>query len=169
MNGFRRNIADNQLGIAFCLILLVFMAVLYMELPKLRFMAAAVPFLFMTLTCIFAILKLLLFLTQSPTLKKLDEVRFIRMKLPGAKEKRSEEAENPMRVLGFILSTFLLLGMVYVFGFLLSAFLFGFVFTYLPTRKIATAAIVAVLLTVVAHIFSSILPGKLWQGILFMG
>jgi hypothetical protein len=169
MKGFRRNIADNQLGLAFCLFLVAFMAVLYTELPKLRFMAAAVPFLFITLTCIFAILKLLLFLTQSPALKRLDEVRFIKVELPAAKEKPPGEAENPLRVLGFILSTFLLLGMVYVFGFLLSALLFGFVFTYLPTRKIATAAIVAVLLTVVSHIFSSILPGKLWQGILFMG
>jgi hypothetical protein len=169
MKGLRRNIADNQLGLAFCLFLVVFMAVLYTELPKLRFVAAAVPFLFMTLTCIFAIIKILLFLTQSPTLKRLDEVRFIRMELPAAKEKRSQEAEDPLRVFGFILSTFLLLGMVYVFGFLLSAFLFGFVFTYLPTRKTVTATIVAVLLTVVSHIFSSILPGKLWQGILFMG
>jgi len=169
MKGLRRNIADNQLGLSFCLLLVIFMVVLYTELPKLRLMAAAVPFLFMTLTSIFAIMKILLFLTQSPALKRLDEVRFIKVELPAAKGRRSEEAENLLRVFGFILSTFLLLGMVYVFGFLLSAFLFGFVFTYLPTRKIATATIVAVLLTVVSHIFSSILPGKLWQGILFMG
>lgn len=167
MKGLHQNIAKNKLGLAFCLFLLVFMAILYRELPKLRFAAAAVPFIFMTLTSIFAILKILLFLADSSALKKLDEVRFIKIEMPEAGGHPSLEAGKPLRVIGFILSTFVLLGMVYVLGFLIAALVFGFVFTYFPSRKVSTSIIVAVVLTAVTYVFSSILPGKLWQGIIF--
>ncbi|MDH4265848.1 MAG: tripartite tricarboxylate transporter TctB family protein [Deltaproteobacteria bacterium] len=167
MKKLQQNIAKNKLGLAFCLFLLVFMAILYLELSKLRFTAAAVPFIFMTLTSIFAIIKLLLFLTDSSALKRLDEVRIIKMEMPGAGSHSSPEAGKPLRVIGFILSTFVLLGMVYVLGFLIAALVFGFVFTYFPSRKVSTAIIVSIVLTAVTYVFSSILPGKLWQGIIF--
>jgi hypothetical protein len=168
MGRVRRNIAKHKLGLIFCLCILAYLALLSSQLPGLRFKAAAVPFLFIALTAAFIVLKVMLFLTNSPRLRRLDELSLIKkMHVPERKEARPVKAVNPGREIGFVLAMYGLLVAVYLIGFLLASLIAGFVFTYLPTRRIRTALVVSVLLAAIAYGFSSVLPGKLWQGLLF--
>lgn len=162
----KQNAARNALGLGFCLGILGVIILLSTDLPK-HHIAAAVPVIFMSLAVLVGILKIILLLTDSAGLKRLDELSFVKMEMPDKIKHFSTKAEKPISVLFFIGSIFILLGMVYVVGFYLSSFVAGFVFTYLPTRNWKKSLIIGFFLALVSFTFSSILPGKLWEGIFY--
>jgi len=166
MSRMKQNAIRNALGLGFCLAALAFIILLSTELPKLRFAAAAVPLIFMSLALLVGILKMILLLTDSPALKRIDELSFIKIEMPVQERPHPGEGEKTKGVLFFIISTFMLLRTVYVLGFYLSSFVAGFVFTYLPSRNWRRSLVIGIALAIVSYVFSSILPGKLWPGIL---
>ena len=167
MSKLKQNAGGNALGLGFCLAVMGFIIFLSKELPQLRFAAMVVPFTFMSLAVLAGILKMVLLLTGSPGLKRIDELSFIKIEIPEKMKHSAAEGEKPKGVLFFIVSIFVLLGMVYLLGFDFSSFVAGFVFTYLPTKKWKKSLIIGFCLTIVSYVFSSILPGRLWSGILW--
>ena len=167
MSKLKQNAGGNALGLGFCLAVMGFIIFLSKELPQLRFAAMVVPFTFMSLAVLVGILKMILILTDSPGLKRIDELSFLKIEIAEEMKHASAEKGKAKGVFFFIVSIFVLLGMVYVFGFYLSSFAAGFVFTYLPTRKWKKSLIIGACLALVSYVFSSILPGKLWSGILW--
>lgn len=167
MDRMKQNAPRKALGLSFCFAVLGFVVLLSIDLPRLRFTAAIVPLIFMSLAVLVGAVKIILILTDSVGLKRIDELSFIKIEMPETAKHRPAEGGKSKGVLFFIVSIFVLLGMVYVLGFYLSSFVAGFVFTYLPTKNWKRSLIIGFLLTLVSYFFSSILPGKLWPGILF--
>lgn len=166
MKGLRRNIAENKLGLTFCLLILIYMLILYLEALGFRLQVAIFPLIFITLTSVCAVLKITLYLTNSTYLQRLDGISFFKMETKKPPSDPSYEKIKLKREIVYIISLAILFGMVYLVGFLPSAFIFGFLFTYQSYRKIIKPIIISLVLTAVTYLFSFVLPGELWRGIL---
>lgn len=166
MKGLRRNIAENKLGVTFCLLILIYMLILYLEVAGLRLQVAIFPLIFLTLTSVCAILKIMLDLTNSTYLQRLDGISFFKMETKKPPSDPSYEKIKLKREIVCVISLAILFGMVYLIGFLPSAFIFGFLFTYQSYKKFKKPILISLLLTLVTYLFSLVLPGELWRGIL---
>jgi len=145
------------------------MVTLYLELPEVRREATFVPLIFLSITSLGTILKIITCISDSPRMRNLDKIAFfeIEKEKPPADPLYSKTKEK--REVGYILSLGIFFVMVWLIGFLPSVFIYAFLFIYQTSRKIKRAIFISLSLVAVTYIFSLVLPGGLWRGLLLGG
>lgn len=166
MKSLRHNVAQNKLGIIFSFSVLIYMIILYLEMPEHRFEAIAFPLIFVTICSVCAVLKIILSVSNSTLLRRVDKISFIRMGVEKPPDTPVDEKMIRSREIVAATSFFVFFLSIYLIGFLFSTLIFGFLFTYLSLKKIKTGVIVSLSLVVVVYAASLLLPGGLWSGIL---
>lgn len=163
MNDVKRRIYNNRIGLGFAIAVLVYIISLYPELLTFRSEAQSFPFIFMTLTLTFALIKILLDLTDSKYLHLLDNISLVSKSIKSSTETETITKKEFLYVILF----FVFFLITYLFGFLISVFSYTFLVTYVKYRNLKLPMTVSVLLTALAYAFDLLLPGGLWEGVVF--
>ena len=166
MKALGHTISENKLGLTFCLLILVYMCILTFELSGRRLEFVAFPLIFLTITSVCALLKIILHLTNSALVRRVDEIGFFKLEIKKPSPEPWYEKTKLKRELLSTISIALFVLLIYLIGFLPSTAIFSFLVTYHSFRNIKISIITCILATAITFLFDLIFPGGLWQGIL---
>jgi hypothetical protein len=164
--GDRNKMNKSKLGIIFSFLVLIYAMLLYFEMPEHRFETIAFPLIFVSLASLAALLKILLDISGSSVLRRMDGISLLKMEAEKPAGEAASSSLSTKKEIGFTISFASFFLFIYLIGFLAGTFIFSSLYTYLLLRKVKTAIITAVSLTALTYLASAILPGGLWRGIL---
>jgi len=151
------------LGVIFTSACLAYLILLIVELPKLRFEARIFPEIFITITFVFGLLKILLDTTNSKYLRELDNLSLV-PKVSEAGEENALVELKQIEIVAYILAYYFT---IYLLGYLVAVPVCSFFIIYKKSKNITRGLLASIILILITYSFVNILPGGLWEGLLW--
>lgn len=171
MSNIISNMKKNKLSIIVCCVILAYLFILYINTFTFNASARVYPQMFIFLTFVTAILKIVLSLTELPLLKTLDSLTSTNTEETNTEEiliaKEKSNKVELFREYFAIFSYISLFIFIYLFGFTVGVFIFVLFFSYSNYKAWGRSIVVALSLAFSTYLASELLMTQAWSGFIF--
>jgi len=171
MSDIISNVKKNKLSIIFCCAILIYLLLLYINTFTFNASARVYPQMFIFLTSVPAILKIILSMTDLPLLKALDSLTSENTEETTTEEVSTiEEKDNKAELYREYFAIFSYIAFfisIYLFGFTVGVFIFVFYFSFSNFKSWRRSFVVTLSLTLLTYLASELLMTQTWYGFLF--